>query len=164
MSFKMDGTQTRDYIYEKTGLQLDYEIMKMLKSSGDGYNFMTPRSLTKLCLWIDATPEDKLDEVEDVINRIWGCNIGTKIKDARIRRDIRRDNTIDSPEKQVIKEVQKLIDNLSNCEIPADKFDNCTMSEMLEILQGLPDWDKIADQLSKIEIVEEEEGEAPITF
>jgi hypothetical protein len=160
MNFKIDSLQTADYIYEKTGLQLDYETMSMLKSSGTGYNFMTPRSLTKLCLWINATPEDKLGDVESIINRIWDCNVGTKIKNARIKRD----NSIDSPEKQVIKEVQKLIDNLSNCEIPADRFDNCTMSEMLEILQGLPDWDKIADQLSKIEIVEEKEGEAPIAF
>lgn len=155
MNFEMDDVQTRNYIFEKTGIDLDSEILLMLKSSGDSYNFMTPRSLTKLCLWIDATPEDKLDDVEAVINRIWGCAVGTKIKDARIRRD----KHIDYPEDQVRQEVKKLINNLSNCEIPADTFDNCTMSEMLEILQALPDWDKVADKLSKVEIAEDDETE-----
>ena len=162
MNFKMDGMQTINYIYENTGLQLDYEILKMLKSSGDGYNFMTPRSLTKLCLWIDATPEDRLDDVENVINRIWDCTIGTKIKNARIRRD----KFFESPENQVRREAKRLVKNLNNSRVIIDEeaFDNCTMSELLEALQSLPDWDKIADQLSKIEMVEEEEGEAPIAF
>lgn len=160
MNFKMDGTQAKDYIYEKTGLQLDSEILSMLRSSGDGYNFMTPRSLTKLCLWIDATPEDKLDEVEAVINRIWDCGIGTKIKNARIKRD----SSIDSPKDQVKQEVKKLLNTFHPMMNVEETFDNCTMSEMLEILQSLPDWDNIADQLSKTEIVEEEEGEAPIAF
>ena len=115
----------------------------------------------KLCLWVDATPEDKLDDVENIINRIWCCDIGTKIKNARIKRD----SFIDSPENQVKQEVRKLLKNLDSvAAVNEDAFDNCTMSEMLEILQGLPDWDKLADQLSKIEIVEEEEGEAPIAF
>lgn len=162
MDFRIDGLQTINYIYEKTGLQLDSEILSMLKSSGDGYNFMTPRSLTKLCLWVNATPEDKLDDVENVINRIWDCTIGTKIKNARIKRD----KNIDSPENQVRQEVKRLVKNLSssNIVIHEEAFDNCTMSEMLEMLQDLPDWEKIADQLSKMEMVEEEEGEAPIAF
>ena len=155
MSFSMDVLQTKNYIFEKTGISLPTVVVERMKTSGSGYNFLTPRSLTKLCLWVDAIPSDQLDEVAVVIDRIWSCQVGTEIVNSRKRRD----KHILTPEQQVKQEVKKLINNLPNCEIPADTFDNCTMSEMLEILQALPDWDEISAKLSQTEIAEDNGAE-----
>ncbi len=156
MSFSMDVLQTKDYILEKTGINLPLPVVERIKTSGSGYNFLTPRSLTKLCLWVNATPSDQLDKVAVVIDRIWSCQVGTEIVNSRKRRD----RHILTPENQVKQEVRELLKNLHPRMVVADNaFDNCTMSEMLETLQALPDWDKISAKLSQIEIAEDDEAE-----
>ena len=154
MNFSVDVWQTKDYIRQKTGLDLPSSITNNIRTFGSEYNLLTPRSLTKLCLWVDAIPEDQLDDISSIIDQIWSCRIGTDLVNVRRKRD-----SLMTPEKQVRREVRKLINDLPNCEISADAFDNCTMSEMLEILQTLPDWDKIATKLSEIEMAESGETE-----
>lgn len=151
--FCVDRDQTHDYILGKTGIDLPYSTLSMLTDTGKDYNILTPRSLTKLCTWIDATPEDRLDDIGELINDIWKSVIGSEIVKARRKRD----RKILSPEQQVRDVVKSLVDD-------ADRFDDCTMSEMLEILQKLPDWDRIEMALSEAEIEEPEEGEMDIKF
>ena len=151
--FYIDKDETRKYIYNKTGLELDYEILDQLVAEGQDYNFLTPRSLTKLCLWIDAVPENQLLDLAVTINDMWSCTIGSKLRRARINRDAE----VPSPDAQI----QQALRNMD--QIPYDmkkKFQDCTMSEMLEMLRSLPDWEEIANTLSKLEIKEREEEES----
>ena len=50
--FRVDREQTRDYILSVTGFDVPSHILGYLCENGTDYNFLTPRSLTKLCVWM----------------------------------------------------------------------------------------------------------------
>ena len=43
-------------------------------------------------------------------------------------------------------------------------FKNCTIEEMFEFLQGLPDWDLVKEKLMQIELEDSEEVNEDIKF
>ncbi len=165
--FDVDYSQTEKYIKDKTGFDLPGPVLSKICNKGNDYNFLTPRSLTKLCLWMDSVPEEQVSELANVINDIWLSTIGTEL--AKCRRE--RDAKIDSPENQVRHAIKEII-----CDIQADDggvfedipedfdFNECTMNELLEMLQGLDDWKEIESRLSDSMIKEPEEHDEPITF
>lgn len=161
--FMVDDLQTGEYIKKLTGMDIPVTVLSKLTDKGSDYNFLTPRSLTKLCMWVDAAKtEEQAKSVAHVINDIWGSTIGGEILLARQRRDAK----VDTPEQQVRKAVTRMIEESQLAgdgifeDIPEDfSFDDCTMEEMLTMLQGLPEWKQIAKQLSEMEIEEQEEKE-----
>lgn len=155
--FSVDKAQTHDYILERTGMDLPDKVLASLTDSGRDYNILTPRSLTKLCLWVDATPEDRLSDVANLINDIWKTTIGTSIVTARTNRD----RKAMSPEQQVRRAVRTLVPNVAE---EHGDFNDCTLAEMLDILQGLPDWESIRLMLSEMTIEEPDEEEVDIKF
>lgn len=164
--FEMDREQTADYIHEVTGMVASDKLLSLLREKGDGYNFMTPRSLTKLFMWVDAAPEDRVDEVAKVINDIWSSTVGTEIAKARKERD----NHAKDPAQQVRDAVKdyyaqadsSLRDKVET--IDGTNINDCTMSELLELLQKLPDWEDLSKYLASLDVNEEEEDEADIEF
>ncbi len=159
MTFKVDRNQTRKYIQEQTGIWVPDSVIAKIVDDGSGYNFLTPRSLTKLCLWMNAVDEEKAPEVADVINDIWGSNIGTELMLARKARDAK----IPTPEEQ-LRSVVKTDIGIDAFAEDAPDFDDCTMTEMLEYLQSLPDWDEIKGKLEHTLIATAEEDETQIKF
>lgn len=161
--FSMDREQTASYIHEITGMEVPDRLLGIMREKSDGgYNFMTPRSLTKLFMWVDAAPEDKVDEVANVINDIWLSSVGTEIAKARKERD----SNAKDPAQQVRDAVKSYYDGLG---IGADAIsgtdiNDCTMSELLELLQKLPDWEDLSKYLANLDVDEEEEDEADIEF
>lgn len=161
--FRVDDLQTGEYIKKLTGMDIPVTVLSKLTDKGSDYNFLTPRSLTKLCMWIDAAEtEEQATNIAHVINDIWGMTIGGEILLARQRRDAK----VDTPEQQVRKAVTRMVEESQLAgdgifeDIPEDfSFDDCTMEEMLTMLQGLPEWEQIAKQLSEMEIEEQEEKE-----
>ena len=165
--YNVDREQTHDYILKTTGIDVVDGILEKLCDDGSDYNFLTPRSLTKLCMWIGEAPKDMTADVARVIDRMWSSRIGSELLAARRRRD----EKLESPEAQVKKAVREMIESAqANDEgifedIPEDfDFQECTMSELLDMLQGLPEWEDIASRLSKLEIEEEENTEDYIAF
>ena len=154
--FYVDKDQTHDYIMEKTGLDINDNVLAMLTSSGSDYNFMTPRSLTKLCMWMNEAEDlDQMNLVAQTINDIWKCTVGSDIYDARLKRD----RKVKSPEQQIREKIVELVPSVAS-----PRFEDCTLADMYVILQNLPEWDDIAKQLSELEIEEEKEEEVDIQF
>lgn len=153
--FKMDAIQTRDYIEQQTGIRLPSDVLDKLRDSGGDYNFLTPRSLTKLCMWMNQArnPMEAID-IARVINEIWESTIGIHIYDAWYEKETK------TPEEQV-KDVVK--DMLGNGASEID-FENCTMSELYDILQGLPDWEEMSKTLASLTINEPSSADADVTF
>jgi hypothetical protein len=146
--FEVDHGQTQKYIYQRTGILLPTEALDALQSDGNDYNFMTPRSLTKLCLWFDATPEEKWDVLAALINVIWKSNIGSKIRNAAYERN----HPVLSPEEQTRDAVTKILHEHHVSE--DETFEDASMSDLLELLKGLPDWDTIREQLESMAVEE----------
>jgi hypothetical protein len=94
--------------------------------------------------------------VANLINEIWGTTIGTEILRARKARD----HMLDSPEIQFRNTIRHVVPGLDEKE----HFDDCSLSEILEILQSQPNWEDISKILSGLEIEEEEEEETDINF
>jgi hypothetical protein len=165
--FKVDPKQTSEYIEKLTGMIMPADVLNKLTDKGGDYNFLTPRSLTKLCMWIDAAEtEEQAADVAHVINDIWDSTIGGQLLLARQNRDAK----VDTPEQQVRKAVTRMVEKSQLDgdgifeDIPEDfSFEDCTMGEMLEMLQSLPEWKEIAEQLAKAEI-EERKEEKDIVF
>lgn len=146
--FEVDSEQTWKYIYQRTGITLPTEALDALQSDGNDYNFMTPRSLTKLCLWFDATPEEKWDVLAGLINVIWKSNIGSKIRNAAYERN----HPTPSPEEQTREAVTKILHERHVGE--NETFEDASMTDLLELLKGLPDWDDIMKQLESMAVEE----------
>jgi len=162
MRFKVDMRQTHDYIMRVTGMDLPNDVMDTLTDDGKDYNFITPRTLTKLCMWVNEIPADKMNEIASIINDMFKSTIGHKICHARMIRD----NKLYTPEKQVRNAVDEMrVNGLIDPDDVSDvSFDDCTMSELLEILHKLPEWDKISEILSNIEIMEPDENVYDVSF
>lgn len=160
MRFDLDRKQVKQYILDKTGMIMPDSVLARLNTNGNDYNFLTPRSLTKLCLWMDAAPENEVRNVQAVINSIWQSTIGTAIAEARRQRDAK----LLSPEQQTRKAIKDMITNGVIKDVEEEKFNDCTFSELLEILQALPEWTNIAQVLDSLEMVEAEEAEVDIDF
>lgn len=150
--FHMDKRGTAEYIYEKTGIEVPDTVLDKLTERGNDYNFLTPRSLTKLVLWIDNTPKEKLTEVAHIIDLMWNSMIGSDLEYARCKRD----KKIKSPEQQVRDAIKETLKDISPDEF-IEKFDDCSLGEMLELLQALPEWEDISKQLESLQIKGDEE-------
>jgi hypothetical protein len=152
--FEVDTSQTYNYIKDMTGMAMPNGILYQLTDKGGDYNFLTPRSLTKLCMWIDAAPKEQEGMVASVINDIWKSAIGSGILEAKHNRD----SKLDTPERQVREAVKRMLPH-----DPHD-FDDCTMGEMFDILRAMPGWKDIAKQLADMNIMEQEEEDVAIDF
>ncbi len=162
--FAVDKEQTAQYITEKTGMHLGNDVLSKLTDSGNDYNFLTPRSLTKLCLWMDAAKtEEEMQSVARAINNIWKSEIGSRILDARHTRD---NKGITTPQDQVKKVIEEMTDygilpHNVYFELYGNNntFKECTMEELLETLKAQPNWDRIANILASRKIKEPEKNE-----
>lgn len=150
--FKLDKEQTRKYILERTGIDVPKGVLDGLNcNGGPDYNFLTPRSLTKLCLWIDSVPEELLSDTANTIDNIWDSTIGSMLMGARKKRD-----------KDPMVKVRKAVKELApTAAAEHNDFKDCTISEMLEVLQSLPEWQSISDALASMSVEEEEGANIP---
>lgn len=92
--FKIDAPAVADYIEKIAGFRPPKDALDKLESTGQYFNILSPRSLTKLCEWIASGKNgDEVSEISDVIDRMFGYRIGTSLGQAYISRN-------NSPEKQ----------------------------------------------------------------
>lgn len=156
--FKIDEVQTKLYIHDRTGMDIPNSLLLRMTDASSDYNFLTPRSLTKLCMWIDAAPKEMESEVANVIDSIWNCTIGTDILLAKRKRD----SKLASPEEQVRAAVCELVPPCLADE--NDGFKDCTIPEMMKIIEDAGLLESISKELAKLEIKEVEEDEVDIQF
>ena len=155
--FEIDKRATRTYIHELTGMWLNNNVFDRMTTSSNDYNFLTPRTLTKLCMWMDSVDKGQVNELVKVINEMFNSNIGNHIANARRSRDSKR-----SPRDQVIKTVRSMVEagTIYASEIDDEtKFEDCTMAELVQLLQNLSNWEDIKDILSHVTIDESEEDD-----
>lgn len=142
--FSIDKVQVHQYIKEQYDLDLNDTILSKLEGTSNKYNILSPRSLSKLCKWITSVDADDLDNTAELINYMWDCTIGTDLKRLRLKNM--------TPEYQTRKILMDLIPDKKV------EFNNCTFTEMMDILTSLPEWESIKEQLKSMEVVKYEEN------
>jgi hypothetical protein len=163
MRFNLDSWQVHEYIKERTGLDHKSNTTQRIRDkSGGRYNFLSPRSLTKLAMWMAAVPSDKVRETEGIINDMWDSLIGTCLADARIERD----KGERAPIKQARRAIIELVDNnvIDVHAFGGHPIKDCTMSELMDILTNLPNWEQVKSALETLDIEDSEEEDKPIEY
>ena len=145
------------------------EIERGLSSSMSDWNVLTPRTATKLCLWMRKTNCDPM--VREYISREFGRNISEMIN------NISTNKTTVTPQMQIAdtvlgiltenkakheergmtpgyneaEEYTKIIDAIEKAEEIKEKGDE-DLSGLLAMLKELPIWDQIQDVLRNTKI------------
>ena len=125
-------------------------------TTGEEYNILTPRSLTKMAQWMsEAKDEHEAQLIAANMDACWNMQIGTKLMEAflnkfnnpaaQVRRAIRtalRDNDV------TCGDLDDIEDGMGSIVYDDDVFEQTSMTELMEVLQKLPEWGKIERQLS----------------
>lgn len=164
--FDIDREGCREYIKRMYGFDVGKDVVDQIKATGEEYNILTQRSLTKMAYWMStAKDERQACRFEATINRIWKSQLGTKLKRAYLK-------SISDPEMQVRRAIKQVA-----CEVmskttpgflvPDDQiesvkgvsFDNATIPDLISVLKECPEWPEIEARLSKMEMDEPDEAD-----
>lgn len=153
--FGIDYQGTHDYILDKTGMDLSDFVLNKIKPTGDEYNILTPRSLTKMCEWLDvASSIDEAKSIAEQINQVWRSALGSELLKAWVKAH-------NDPDRQMKDAVRKALDVTGNgAKFDVDTlFEDSTIEEVMAALQQLPEWNDIMLILAdtQIEDVESED-------
>lgn len=161
--FKLDKQDCRAYIHRECGFDIGTELADCITCEGEEYNILSPRSMTKMACWIaQAKDHDEAVAIAGQIDTIWRSQLGTKLLQ-------RYEASENNPMNQVKRAIRKALaenklqessfDEHSRSVLYDDEvFEQTDMAEIMEILQSLPEWVAIEDQLSKLEFKEEDEA------
>ena len=151
--FDVDEAATREYIKEETGLYVG-DLVKQIQTTGDDYNILSPRSLTKLAKWIMTAKTGKeAKKISTVINRIWSCDIGDKLLKAWQKK-------FDDPEEKAKLAIIDAMRQVGANEL-ANGFvaeDDKTIEEIVSSLEELGFWKDVAEILKTQESPESEDN------
>lgn len=167
--FEIDPEGCREYIKQAYGFDIGPTIAYQATCTGDEYNILSPRSLTKMAAWV-ASAKDAVEAnvIAKHIDQIWQSMLGTELLvrawpskkscKSQTRMAIREALTEEGYDGQVISDLfgNALDDDAS--------FEETNISELMEILQSLDDWELVADRLSDIELDEAETKSEHVNF
>ena len=144
MNFDWSYVDIKNYIKQRTGIEVSSDVIHQVETEGNDYNVLTPRSLVKMYLWMDSVPADETQDLASVINKIWRSQLGSYIMEDRKRRD----KKINNPEYKIKQEVKRM---LSVDDLPND-FESFTLDRLIEFLTSLPNWDEVSEELANIQL------------
>lgn len=146
--FNVDKIGCTDFIERKYGINVE-KIARYIVETGEEYNILSPRSLTKMVEWIcSADSVEKAKEIARQINTVWNNTLGTELLGAYVKKF---NNPIEQTKralKSAIEESGASIDP----ELIGDDFKQDDIVSIMEMLQQLPEWNDIAAKLSSIEV------------
>lgn len=174
--FSVDKRGCARYIRKKYGIDVPGDVLNMIRSTGDDYNILTQRSLTKMVGWLHgAKDKDERKLISEQIDNIWNSALGTLLYREFERVDKRPDQArraIDFALKNVYgfdrannEDIASIVADASSVKddidltiiTDDDKFENASFEEIIGVLTSLPDWDKIENILSHTAINEDDE-------
>jgi MoxR-like ATPase len=150
-SFRVDPEGTRSYIRKSFGLDVK-DLCRRLVETGNEYNILTPRSLTKMAQWMSLSAnEDEATATAKTIDSVWQMGIGASLLEAWLKRDRDEMEELRQALVQATADANVELDILND----KDGFKQTSMAELMEILQALPEWEQIANSLQAVTIDEE---------
>lgn len=152
------------HIEDETGLVFKSteraDLLRFMSSSTETkWNFLTPRSLTKLCkLMVTAEHDYEARSIASSVGAMYDApNIGSILESAwtRLSAGPRSVQIINAIEQSGIlsEEQMRAVENAlpAKCGIDIESDDDC-MSAMIEKLMAMPEWDELAKFLDTMEI------------
>lgn len=153
--FHIDKNGTAEYLWDTMQLRLRPQVLTRMTDTGSNYNILTPRSLTKLCKWMDATPDDKLEMVAWQMNNMWEDQLGTEIMNAVVEKRSSAENFVRTALFNITQECmggERFNDYVREHE----EFEDAKVDDLVELLQQEPEWERIAEQLASIDMPDDD--------
>lgn len=152
--FDLDREGCRNFIKKSCGFDPGESVVSKIVESGKEYNILTQRSLTKMCQWIaSASSPGEVREIARNIDCCWHSMLGSNIADAYLQR-------MNDPEMQVRHAIRVALEETgADLDATDEMFENSSMSEVMEVLQKLPEWEQVERLLSSMMLEEEKEEE-----
>lgn len=156
--FGLDSEGTRQYIKRICGFDIGSKISSRIASSGNEYNILTPRSLTKMAQWIASAKDvNQARIIADNINEAWNSTLGSELVQAYLKcwnspvAQIRRAIKTALDDSDVgIADIENIAPDMGAILYDDDAFEQTDMAELMDTLRQLPEWDKIEDALSSM--------------
>ena len=169
--FPLDKVGCRDYIKSQCGFDVGEEVTERLVESGDEYNILTPRSLTKMAKWIStAKTSHEAKLIANNINLCWSTGLGSKLYEAyfkkmispfeQMKRCVRKslkDNDVDAAA------IDDVAEGFGQLIYNDEVFEQTSLTELIDVLKKLPNWDAIEQQLSAIPL-EDDDYDMDVSF
>lgn len=164
--FGLDKQGCREYIQKTCGFDPGSELVNMLQETGEEYNILTPRSLTKMAQWMsEAKDESEARFIASQINVCWHSLIGDKLMKAflnkfnnpvaQVRRAIRFALNENDVTRKDLNDIEPGMDAIMYDD---EVFEQTSMAELMEVLQKLPNWDQVEKQLSTMAMTDTDES------
>lgn len=142
LEVKWDKYIWSHWILDNLGIEIDYDadLMSLITTDGSGYNILTPRTASKLL----ALGKKILCD-EDAYNRY--LEFIEYMFDPEVQRAFNQVFKSQSPKRQILNAVDGVVDPDTFL-----KMKETSISDMMELLQGLDTWDEIAKSLVNIQL------------
>ncbi len=139
--FRIDLKDTREYLENRFNVKVPLRLLEMISPEGDStqYNFLTPRSLTKLIQWmLTAKTIDEAKKIEFYVSDMWSNLVSScLITMWHASRLTNNDERVKST----------LINKFS-----LDEMRDCSLEEIVLKLNELGDWEEAARFLATQEL------------
>lgn len=166
--FGLDKQGCREYIQKTCGFDPGVELVNKLQETGEEYNILTPRSLTKMAQWMsEAKDESDARFIASQIDACWHSLVGSKLMEAflnkfnnpmtQVRRAIRFALNENDVTRKDLNDIEPGMDAIMYDD---EVFEQTSMAELMEVLQKLPNWDQVEKQLSTIAMTDTDKSNA----
>ena len=171
--FDVDKQGCRDHIKETYGIDIGRELADQIQATGAGkdYNILSPRQMTKMAKWMMLS--DSSDEAKDIakqINAMWKNTLGTNLYKAWLAAKHDPNALFRSKMRSILwktgvtaNELGELNDGMQALMTDDSAFELLSMSELMSLLQKLPEWEQIQQELESMTL-EDYEEEIEIDF
>lgn len=139
---------TTDYIEEQYGWRPPAKIEKLIRTTDDEYNILTPRSLTKLCGWLTNTPKEEREDVARLITIMWNYNLGEMLLDQLIRAE---SGALKREQERQVRQALRAV----GCTHAELNFEEDSLEDIMNTLQADPYWNTMKLQLEQQQVVTE---------
>lgn len=149
ISVKWDASRWAKYIKDTYGINVDSSLWKFVRLSGNTWNVLTPRTMTKLIAWgkqsrCSAAWKKVSDEITgDSLITEKMYEVIMSVKRSGIEQIL---EALTSDDLKDIESYEELATIIADAELG-----HITLKEMVEMLQKLPEWEQIAAILDNIE-------------
>ena len=129
------------WIKDNLNIELDpsMKLLSLISTEGSGYNVLTPRTASKLlALGKKAFSDNSFDEFLYMVDSMFNDEV---------RNAFDQVFSTQSPKQQIITAIGHMVG-----EDVQDSFEDCSIKDMMDILNSLDNWKEISEKLSSVQM------------
>lgn len=139
IKIEFDKSEFKNYIKRKYGINLGLDILNHIVSDSNSWNFVTPRVVEKLIrLALECESDNDQRAFINFVSSAYDYEIATDILDLVIN------NNSEQKNKNKIKMIAASFNH--------NLDDDMNISDMIEYLMSLPEWDEIKREMEGVEL------------